>query len=671
MEDFRIHLVGPKPQALTIVNAFSAAPVETSAHDYAVDVLSEVDAGEVDCIVSDYELADGDGLALVSSVRHREPSLPFVLYPHTDIGDERLASEAITRGVTDYVPGDAEPETLIDRAVDAARRGSRSASEPDLTPGHLQYQAMNEAPVGVTIADVTVPDEPLVYVNDAFERITGYERWEVLGRNCRFLQGEDTDPDTVSRMRQAIEGRQPITVELLNYRKDGEPFWNRVEIAPLGEEEPGEITHLVGFQSDVTERKEAELRAERQATELRSQRRDLQRLLSRIKGLMADITEAAIETTERGDLERAVCERFIGAGYRSAWIGRRQLTGKQLVASTAAGYTPIDGSQIRLPDETSSSSPPADPTVRAFHSSEVVIADSESLLTDSVHSRLLPAGGSIAAIPLQYREATYGILTVYTDRSMTFDDYERTVLESIGRVGGGAIDSLRNRRLLTDDEVRRLAFESTNESFPLMDLSRCYECRLEYADRVPSGNDGRGPILFTAREATPDALEAAAKDPDVTVIAKEDAGAIIEYSTQEGGFLETVIDNNGIVREMTISDGTAELVVDVPNRTDPRPIIEAIRQRYPGTELVTQRQDERLRRTDNCVIEQLREQLTDRQYAALRRAHLSGYFEWSRPVKGEALAKSMGITRSTFHEHLRTAQRKIFDSIFDAQGGSP
>ncbi|MGM0715971.1 MAG: bacterio-opsin activator domain-containing protein, partial [Halobacteriota archaeon] len=417
----------------------------------------------------------------------------------------------------------------------------------------------------------------------------------------------------------------------------------------------------------VTERKEAELRAERQAAELRSQRRDLQRLLSRINGLMGDITEIAIEATDRQDLERAVCERFIEAQYRSAWIGRRQLTGKRLVASTAAGYTPIDGIQIELPDETASSSPPADPTVRAFHSGEAVIVDSESLLTDSVHSRVLPTGGSIAAIPLRYRDATYGILTLYTDRSVTFDDYERTVLDSIGRVVGGAIDSLRNRRLLTDDEVRRLVFESTSESFPLIELSRCYGCRLEYADRIPGGDDGRGRTVFTAQEANPDALEAAAEDPDATIITKEDAGAIIEYSTQDDGFLETVIDNNGIVRGMTISDGTAELVVDVPNRTDPRPIVEAIRQRYPGTELVTQRQEETLRRTDDCLIEQLSEQLTDRQYAALRRAHLSGYFSWPRPVKGEALAESMGITRSTFHEHLRTAQRKVFDSIFDAQ----
>ncbi|MGM0606199.1 MAG: bacterio-opsin activator domain-containing protein, partial [Halobacteriota archaeon] len=545
------------------------------------------------------------------------------------------------------------------------------ASEPGFTAGQLQNQAMNEAPVGITIADVTVPHEPLVYINDAFGVITGYDRSEALGRNCRFLQGEDTDPYTVARMREAVDRRQPITVELLNYRKDGDPFWNRVEIAPLSEGESGVITHLVGFQSDVTERKEAELRAERQATELRSQRRDLQRLLSRIKGLMGDITEIAIEATDRRDLERAVCERFIEARYRSAWIGRRQLTDKRLVASTAAGHTPTDGIQVKLPDETASPFPSPDPTVQAFHSGEAVVVDAESLPTDSVHSRLLPIGGSIAAVPLQYRDATYGILTVYTDRSLAFDDYERTVLDSIGRIVGGAIDSLRNRQLLTDDEVRRLVFESTSESFPLIELSRRCGCRLEYADRIPSGNDGRGRIVFTVSEADPEALEAAAEDPDTTIIAKEDAGALVEYSTSDEGFLETVIDHNGIVLDMTMSDGTVELVVDVPGRTDPRPIVEAIRQRYPGTELVSQRQEETLRQTDDSLVEQLREQLTDRQYAALRRAHLSGYFEWSRPVKGEALAESMEITRSTFHEHLRTAQRKVFDSIFDSQRDSP
>ena len=124
-------------------------------------------------------------------------------------------------------------------------------------------QAMEEAPVGVTISDITREDEPLVYANEQFRKLTGYDEEAVLGRNCRFLQGEDTDPEAVAAMRQAIDDRESVSVELLNYRKDGTEFWNRVTIAPIGSEH-GEATAYVGFQEDITERKEYEREIKRE-----------------------------------------------------------------------------------------------------------------------------------------------------------------------------------------------------------------------------------------------------------------------------------------------------------------------------------------------------------------------------------------------------------------------
>jgi PAS domain S-box-containing protein len=121
----------------------------------------------------------------------------------------------------------------------------------------LKERAMDEAPVGITISDPSQPDNPVIYANDAFERITGYPIDEVLGRNCRFLQGEDTDPETVARMRRAVDNGEPVTVEVRNYRRNGEMFWNQVTIAPIYDEDGGPA-HFVGFQQDVTDRKEVE-----------------------------------------------------------------------------------------------------------------------------------------------------------------------------------------------------------------------------------------------------------------------------------------------------------------------------------------------------------------------------------------------------------------------------
>ncbi|MEF8774496.1 MAG: PAS domain S-box protein, partial [Halobacteriales archaeon] len=122
----------------------------------------------------------------------------------------------------------------------------------------LKNRAMDEAPVGITISDPDREDNPLTYVNDHFLALTGYDRDEVIGRNCRFLQGEDTREEPIAEMARAVDEEEPVTVELRNYRKDGTEFWNQVTIAPIRDD--GEVTHYVGFQMDVTDRKERERR---------------------------------------------------------------------------------------------------------------------------------------------------------------------------------------------------------------------------------------------------------------------------------------------------------------------------------------------------------------------------------------------------------------------------
>ncbi|MFO7833519.1 MAG: PAS domain S-box protein, partial [Halohasta sp.] len=114
-------------------------------------------------------------------------------------------------------------------------------------------RALEEAPVGVAITDPTQVDNPMVYVNAKFAEITGYTREETLGRNCRFLQGAGTQPETVAALRSRIADEDDISMELRNYRKDGTPFWNRLEIAPVYDD-AGELVNYVGFQQDVTER---------------------------------------------------------------------------------------------------------------------------------------------------------------------------------------------------------------------------------------------------------------------------------------------------------------------------------------------------------------------------------------------------------------------------------
>lgn len=133
----------------------------------------------------------------------------------------------------------------------------------------LKNRALDASPIGVTIADMSEEDEPLIYVNTGFERLTGYGAGEVIGDNCRFLQGPETADEPVQRLRTAIDAGDTVQVDMRNYRKDGSMFWNEVTLAPVMD--GGNITHYVGFQQDITIQKEFEAR-------LRKQREDLESL---------------------------------------------------------------------------------------------------------------------------------------------------------------------------------------------------------------------------------------------------------------------------------------------------------------------------------------------------------------------------------------------------------
>ncbi|MFQ3293515.1 MAG: PAS domain S-box-containing protein [Halobacteriales archaeon] len=121
----------------------------------------------------------------------------------------------------------------------------------------LKNRAIDEASIGITLTDPNRDDNPLIYVNEGFERITGYDEASLLGENCRLLQGEDTDPEAVAELAAAIDEERSATVELKNYREDGTAFWNEITVTPIKNDE-GVTTHFLGFQQDVSERKRRE-----------------------------------------------------------------------------------------------------------------------------------------------------------------------------------------------------------------------------------------------------------------------------------------------------------------------------------------------------------------------------------------------------------------------------
>ena len=163
-----------------------------------------------------------------------------------------------------------------------------------LAAGGLDTSALDDVPLAMVITDPALPDNPIVYVNDAFVELTGYARRACVGRNCRFLQGADTEPSTVKELREAIEAGDPVALDIVNYRADGTQFINSLSITPIRDHE--RIIFFLGVQA-------APLRAER----FDGDKRMLRQRLRSLQAVVEDQVGSVLKTV-RG---------FLGEGYEA------------------------------------------------------------------------------------------------------------------------------------------------------------------------------------------------------------------------------------------------------------------------------------------------------------------------------------------------------------------
>jgi len=164
---------------------------------------------------------------------------------------------------------------------------------------HLRNKALEAAGNGIIIADAQQPDLPIIYCNNAFTRMNGYRKSEVLGKNCRFLQNDDRDQGEVKTLSIAIENGKSCRVTLRNYRKDGSRFWNELTITPLFDENQ-KLTHFIGVQNDVTEiqttKKQLEVYADKLETKVVERTKEIEATVKKLVETNLNLEEQVQET---------------------------------------------------------------------------------------------------------------------------------------------------------------------------------------------------------------------------------------------------------------------------------------------------------------------------------------------------------------------------------------
>ncbi len=222
------------------------------------------------------------------------------------------------------------------------------------------FKAVDSARNGVVMTDPNQPDNPIIYTNPAFTEITGYSGDEILGKNCRFLQGSEHDQEALKEVRLAIREERAVTAVLRNYKKNGTLFFNELTISPVRDEQDKLVT-FVGIQNDVTARIEAAARISGFHSVVSH---ELRTPIAKIKSSLAVIADG-----EAGPINEKV-ERFISISIKSAdslWrlienildfkklesgkfrLLRQRLALAQLVDSTVAEFQPVaDSASVKL-----------------------------------------------------------------------------------------------------------------------------------------------------------------------------------------------------------------------------------------------------------------------------------------------------------------------------------
>jgi len=228
----------------------------TGIADNAEDAMRLVEENPPDLVLMDIVIqGDRDGIATAEEVRTRHDIPVIFLTAHSDPATIEKAKSALPYGYLIKPFEERELLTAFQMAV------LRHKNESKL---RLYERAIAATTTGLILTDASEPDNPIISCSAGFERITGYTEAEVIGRNPRFLQGPDSDPVAVQTMREAIREGRECQVTLLNYRKDGTPFWDEIRISPV-RNGAGKLTHFVGIQNDITEIKQSRDRIHQQA----------------------------------------------------------------------------------------------------------------------------------------------------------------------------------------------------------------------------------------------------------------------------------------------------------------------------------------------------------------------------------------------------------------------
>jgi len=428
--------------------------------------------------------------------------------------------------------------------------------------------------------------------------------------------------------------------------------------------------HLAATAQATMDRIEHEESIGAQERELAEQNRRLEHL-SRINDIIREIDQALIQATTTAGIEEAVCDRLTRDDrFRFAWIGER--TADTVTPRVRAGSESDYLDEIPLRTDTEGGDPA---TVTAATGAVTLVTNVADNLRGEPWRRPALARGlqSVISVPIQYEGVQYGVLTVYGDEPGALDSLSQSVMAELGDTVGNAMNAVETRHALQSDSVVELKLTVHDPDGPLSRLATETGAEIQVRGTVPKAGE-QTRVFVTVRGVAADEFRAAATAAEdvehVTLLEDadgDDDATRFELVVAGRTMPSTIVALGAAAERITVRDGASDVVVELPQSLSVRTFVDRLESTYSDTELNARRDKTRVDQASPSVQSVLTEGMTDRQREVLQTAYLSGYFEWPRERTGEEVAASLGITQSTFNNHLRTAERKLLARLFDAR----
>ncbi len=333
----------------------------------------------------------------------------------------------------------------------------------------VRNRALASAGNGILITDAKVPDLPIIYANQAFYKMTGYQSDDVLGRNCRFLQNDDRDQEVIATMAKAIKKGEACQVVLRNYKKDGTLFWNELTITPVHNNE-GDLTHFIGVQNDVTDRKNGEALKDhiRKILEMMAQQKSLKSIGKEIVSTSESSIEGGLAFILKLDPKNKTLHQLVAPSLPKRFIGA------------------VEGMRIG-PDKGPCAS-------AAFHKKAVVVSDLEKdgRWKGFVAIALKDGLRACWSYPvLSSDNQVLGLFSIYHKTTKTPSPVEKEIIENLVQLTSVALEQdrvgeeLKKSRWLLEDYAKELEHKVTERTNELKATVRqLVETNMKLKDQV-------------------------------------------------------------------------------------------------------------------------------------------------------------------------------------------